>query len=435
MCLPNPMDDVCRASRKAAQKLASMPLSKRNQVLENFKVALVNQKTAILESNKIDIAVAHEEAAKGTISDSLVKRLDLSGSKFDCLITGLDQVIAMKDPLGQRTMHSEMSPGLVMERVTTPIGVLCIIYEARPEAAVQIASLAVKSGNALLLKGGKEASESNRAIYEALRSALKATPDVPEAAIQLVQTRHEISVLLKMDKYVDMVIPRGSNSLVTHIKNNTTIPVLGHADGICSTYVDAKADLDMAVKVVADAKTDYPAACNATETVLVHADIAENFLPKLVSALPQVKFHADERALPFTPNGVPATEGDFCAEYLALEIAVKTVGSVEEGVDHINEHGSGHTDSILTEDPAAADYFLSNIDSAGVYHNCSTRFADGFRYGFGAEVGISTNRLHARGPVGMEGLTIYKYKITGRGHTAGEFTRGEKEWTHRKLEL
>jgi len=351
--------------------------------------------------------------------------LNISGAKFDNLITGIDDIIKLPDPIGVVTYANKVADGLNLYRQTCPIGVLLIIFEARPDAAVQIAGLAMKSGNALLLKGGKEAQHSNAALVSAMAAALEEV-GLPPNCIQGVSTRTEIGELLKQDRYIDLVIPRGSNELVRSIKDASRIPVLGHADGICAVYVHEDADLEKAVKIVVDSKTNYCAACNSMETLLVNEKVVSKFLPMLATGLStkdDVHYKADQICLPFLPpdKTEPATEADFNEEFMCHTMAVKSVDTLEAAIEHINEHSSGHTESIVTEDAQAAETFMSRIDSAGVYHNASTRFADGFRYGFGAEVGISTNRIHARGPVGLEGLTIHKYRLYGNGHTAAGF--------------
>merc|ERR1712032_1170767 len=340
---------------------------------------------------------------------------------------------------GAVTYANRVAEGLDLYRVSCPIGVVLIIFEARPDAAVQIAALAMKSGNALLLKGGKEAQRSNAALVAAMASAL-CEVGLPEACIQGVDTRTEVAELLKLDSYIDLVIPRGSNALVRSIKDASRIPVLGHADGICSVYVDEHADVEKGVKICVDSKTQYSAACNAMETLLVHDKIKDVFLPRLVEGLSAhegTQFRADSACAPLLPadRTKAATEGDFDEEFLCLTMAVRAVPSVDAAIEHINQHGSHHTDTIVTEDRSVAEAFLRRVDSSGVFHNASTRFADGFRFGFGAEVGISTNRVHARGPVGLEGLVIYKYRLYGDGHTVGEFsgTDPKRQYIHERL--
>lgn len=378
------------------------------------------------------------ENAKGKIPNQMYKRLGLGEKKYVQLLKGVSGVIGLNDPVGIVTLHRELHDGLNLKRVACPIGVLCVIFEARPEAAVQIASLALKSGNAVILKGGSEANLSNRALVSAMREALKCT-DVPEDTIQLVSSRQDVHHLLKLDEYIDLVIPRGSRSLVRKIQQSTRIPVMGHADGICSVYVDEEANVETAVRVTVDSKTNYPAACNACETLLVHHKILEKALIPIGMKLKSrgvTKIHADKHTIQYLPQDitVPSKEQDFRTEFGCLEIAVKCVKSTKDAIDHINSHGSSHTDCIVTENSSTAKQFMNAVDSAGVYHNASTRFADGFRYGFGAEVGVSTNRLHARGPVGMEGLLTYKYKLSGKGHIVEEFGVGKKEYTHRDVQ-
>lgn len=341
-------------------------------------------------------------------------------------------------------MRTKLDDGLIMERVSCPIGVLLIIFEARPEVIANIASLAIKSGNAAILKGGKESTESFIAISKAISSALDST-DVPNAAIQLVTTRDAIAQLLAQDKSIDLVIPRGSNELVRYIKESTKIPVLGHADGICSIYLAASADKDKAINVIVDSKTSYPAACNSAEILLVHREALSTVFPAVASALAEkgvvLKCDSDSKAAlasaAITTSVQDATPEDFDTEHLSLTITVGTVNSLDQAITHINSHGSHHTDAILTSDTADAERFMDQVDSAGVYWNASTRLADGMRYGFGTEVGISTNKIHSRGPVGLEGLTIYKYKIRGDYQATAGYGEGEgkRRWKHEQLPL
>jgi glutamate-5-semialdehyde dehydrogenase len=313
--------------------------------------------------------------------------------------------------------------------------VIGVIFEARPDAAVQISALTLKSSNAVILKGGREAELTNRALVSAIREGIASVPGVAVDAVQLISTREEAAALLDLDRYIDLIIPRGSNELVRSIKARTRIPVLGHADGLCSVYIDRAADPEKALRVVIDSKVQYPAACNAAETLLIHREAIGRILPRLAEGLrgPRVDVRADAEARRVVPWARPASQEDYRTEFLDLVLAVKTVGSVEEAVEHINAHGSHHTDAIVTEDPAAAEYFLSRVDSAGVMHNASTRFADGFRYGLGAEVGISTNKTHARGPVGLEGLVIHKYRLYGNGQAAGAYGPRGRSFLHEPL--
>eukprot|EP01054_Gregarina_sp_Poly1_P005733 Gregarina_sp_Poly_1__5732@NODE_3013_length_1450_cov_308_379610_g1908_i0_p1_GENE_NODE_3013_length_1450_cov_308_379610_g1908_i0NODE_3013_length_1450_cov_308_379610_g1908_i0_p1_ORF_typecomplete_len406_score63_95Aldedh/PF00171_22/6_3e66LuxC/PF05893_14/6_1e02LuxC/PF05893_14/5_3e08_NODE_3013_length_1450_cov_308_379610_g1908_i01281345 len=404
------MEQIAQDARSAAQQLAAVSVEGRNATLRYIKESILTKKGEILEANALDCQAAESSSA-------LYKRLKLTEEKFDSLLEGCDQVADLPDPLGVTTLNRELTEGLVLRRVTSPIGVLAIIYEARPEAGVQIVTLALKSGNSLILKGGKEALRSNHAIFDAIAAALaRANKEfgVPLKCIQLVDTREEISALLALDQYVDLVIPRGSNALVRHVKEQTKIPVLGHADGLCAIYVDQEfGDCSKAVNIITDAKTNYPAGCNAVETLLVHKKAIEIVLPALAKATEscQVSFRADEvcsKELPSERTTI-ATDEDWDTEFLDYILAVKSVDSLEEAIAHINKHGSHHTDCIITSNKENAQTFQQQVDSSGCYVNCSTRFADGFRYGFGAEVGISTSRIHSRGPVGVEGLILYKY--------------------------
>ena len=421
------------------------------------------------------MVLAKEASKDGKLSQSVLKRLDLSRpGKFDDMLQGILDVRNLPDPVGKVDLHTKLDEGLTLERVSCPIGVLLIIFEARPEVIANIAALAIKSGNAAILKGGKESTESFSTISSVISTALETT-EVPNAAIQLVKTRDVIDQLLALDRYIDLVIPRGGNELVRYVKDHTKIPVLGHADGLCSVYIHSDADKDMAVTVVVDSKCDYPAACNSAETLLVHEDVLDTILPDVAQALLQkgVSLRCDEKSKR-SLNGrlagssaailQDASEEDYSTEFLDLTMAIKTVPRVDTSVTnginnlslsngdseapseeasldlaiaHINSHSSHHTDCIVTSSEFAAERFMSAIDSAGVYWNASTRFADGMRYGFGTEVGISTNKIHSRGPVGLEGLTIYKYKIRGRGQGVAEYGEGEgkKKFRHEKMEV
>ena len=374
------------------------------------------------------------EAARADQLDApLMSRLELSDKKISQLIDGLKALIRLPDPLNRTLMARELTPGLDLYRVSCPIGVLGIVFESRPDALVQIASLALKSGNAVLLKGGREAAKTNAALFRVLDQAVRET-GIPEGWAGLLQTREDVNAMLSLEQDIDLLIPRGSNAFVRYIMEHTHIPVMGHAEGLCHTYVDASADIDMAVKVTVDAKTQALAVCNATETLLVHSGIADAFLPPCVFALREkgVALRGDERVRAIIPCD-PATQDDWAAEYLDAILSIRIVDSVEEAIAHINRHGSHHTDAILTRDEEAKQKFLSGVDSAGVYVNCSTRFADGFRYGFGAEVGIATGKLHARGPVGLEGLCTYKYQLIGSGQTVADTLNGALSYTHRDL--
>ncbi|MEC7923402.1 MAG: glutamate-5-semialdehyde dehydrogenase [Planctomycetota bacterium] len=429
------VEAVARRARAAALQLAALSAEPKNAALEAVGRKLQERREAILEANRADKADCEAELESGSLSPALFKRLDLEGSKFEAMLAGVGDVARLPDPVGRVTLATRLDDGLELYRVSCPLGVIGVIFEARPEAAVQIASLALKSSNAVILKGGREASRTNEALVEAIREALGEVDGVSPDAVQLVSTREEVREMLDLDRWIDLIIPRGSNELVQSIQEATRIPVLGHADGICSVYLDRDADLEKAVAVSVDAKTHYPAACNACETLLVHRDRLDDLLPAVGAALVEagVELRADEEASARLEASAAAAE-DYDTEFLDKVLAVKTVSSLQEAVEHINLHGSHHTDAIVTEDAGAAEYFLSRVDSAGVFHNASTRFADGFRFGLGAEVGISTNKTHARGPVGLEGLVIYKYRLYGAGHVAADYDPGGRKFLHEGVE-
>ncbi|QDL11242.1 glutamate-5-semialdehyde dehydrogenase [Brasilonema octagenarum UFV-E1] len=410
---------AAKKTRLAALKLAVLSTEARNQAIEAIAQALESAKDEILQANVADC----ERATTDGIAKPLYKRLQLDEYKLRDAIAGVRDVGKLNDPVGEVQIHRELDQGLILKRVTCPLGVLGVIFEARPEAAIQIVTLAIKSGNGVILKGGKEATRSCEAIVKAIKQGLSQTAVHPDA-VQLLTTREEILELLKLDKYVDLIIPRGSNSFVRFVQENTRIPVLGHADGICHLYIDKAADLEKAIAITVDAKTNYPAACNAIETLLVHASIAAKFLPKIAEVLGKlnVELRGDERTREIVPKIATATEEDWETEYSDLILSIQVVDSLEDAIAHINNYGSKHTDAIVTEDAEAAQTFLALVNAAGVYHNCSTRFADGFRYGFGAEVGISTQQMPPRGPVGLEGLVTYKYQMIGNGHIVATYT-------------
>ena len=432
--VPDPSPELLQraaAVRRSAMALGQRSDQQRRQAVEAMAAALEARRELILAANAADL----EAAAADGLASSLVARLKLDGAKLDGAIAGVRQVAALPDPIGRRQLHTELDAGLVLERITVPLGVVGVIFEARPDAVMQIASLAIRSGNGAILKGGREAVSSCAAILEALQAGLAASAVAPQA-LELLTSREESLALLKLDGLVDLIIPRGSNALVRFIQENTRIPVLGHADGICHLYVDQAADFDQALKVALDAKTQYPAACNAIETLLVHSTVAERFLPAAAAAFAAagVELRGDDAAV---AHGVPhpASDDDWNTEYADLILAVKVVASLEEALEHIRRYGSRHTDAICTSDGATAERFLASVDSAGVFLNCSTRFADGFRYGFGAEVGISTQTLPPRGPVGLEGLVTYRYRLRGEGHIAADYTSGARTFSHRSLPL
>lgn len=431
-------ENIAKRARASSTVLKTLSNEQRSGALQAVHDALRNAKAEILEANVKDM----EAAETANLSSSLVKRLDLSkGDKFDVMLQGVLDVAALEDPVGKITMAKQLDEGLDLYRLTAPVGVLLIIFESRPEVIANITALAIKSGNSAILKGGKESLHTFTAMAKVVNEALASTA-VPADAIQLIASREDVASLLDQDKYIDLVIPRGSNELVRNIKSNTKIPVLGHADGICSIYVDKEADLDMASKIVFDAKTNYPAGCNAVETLLIHKDLKEKVVEVVQRLLDGgVTLHVSEEVAQSLPSDskqiVPAVDGDFDKEFLSLDIAVDFTDSVESAISHINAHSSGHTESIVTENKDTADKFLKAIDSAGVYWNASTRFADGFRYGFGTEVGISTNKIHARGPVGLEGLVIYQYQIRGHGQVAGDYlgAGGARQFVHKNIDI
>jgi len=432
--VPDPTPDLLQraaAVRRAAMGLGRLSDPMRRQAVEAMAAALETAADQILAANQADL----EAAAADGLAPALVARLKLDAGKLAGGIEGVRQVAQLPDPLGVRQLHRELDQGLMLERVSVPLGVLGVIFEARPDAVMQIASLAIRSGNGAMLKGGREASHSCAAILEALRAGLATSP-VDPAALELLTSRQESLGLLKLDGLVDLIIPRGSNELVRFIQDNTRIPVLGHADGICHLYVDREVDIEQALRIAIDAKTQYPAACNAIETLLVHREAAPAFLaaalPAMAAAGVALRGDAAAQALGVSEA---ACDDDWRSEYSDLVLAVRVVDSLEQALDHISRYGSRHTDAICTTNASTAETFLRSVDSAGVYVNCSTRFADGFRYGFGAEVGISTQTLPPRGPVGLEGLVTYRYLMRGDGHIAADYASGVRSFTHRDLPL
>lgn len=422
---------LAQKTRRAARSLALEPIARRNAALEFIADALLEQSDAIVKANQADCTAA---AADGT-SSALFARLKLDETKLKAAIVGVRDVIKLADPIGELQIHRELDAGLVMKRLSCPLGVLGVIFEARPDAVMQISSLAVKSGNGLILKCGREAVRSCQALIVAIHAGLERAGFDPNL-VQLLTTREETMELLKLDQYVDLIIPRGSNSFVQFVQNNTRIPVLGHADGICHLYIDEAADLTKAIPIAVDAKTQYPAACNTIETLLVHEAIAPTALPQLAAALMAkgVELRGDEPTCVILPDTKPATPEDWATEYGELILSVRVVSDVSAAIDHITRYGSRHTEAIVTENEKTAAQFLSEVDAAGVYQNCSTRFADGFRYGFGAEVGISTQKMPPRGPVGLEGLVTYKYQMVGTGQIAATYSGNDaKPFTHRNL--
>lgn len=425
--------EIAEAAKQASRVLAPLDETRRNAALAAMAKAVEAASAELLAANAEDMRLAESMRGDDALGPATMAKLKLTQAKLDEMVEQIRSVATLPDPLARRLDAMELDAALEMEKVSVPLGVLAVIFEARPDAVTQIAALALKSGNAVILKPGREVERTAVALVEALREAL-AKQGLPQDAVALVLGRERVSELLGMHSLVDMVIPRGTKSLVEYVQANTRIPVLGHAEGVCHVYVDKDADQQMALRVIEDAKTDYPAACNAVETVLVHREIAGEFLPKLAErCLAQgIAMHGDATVQALLRD-VPMVK-DWHTEYGELELSIGVVTSLDAAMEHIHEHGSVHTESIITEDAAAAERFLREVDAASVMHNASTRFADGFRYGFGAEVGISTSKFHARGPVGLEGLTTYKYVVRGNGHVAGDY-RGEnaRAFTHRRI--
>ena len=431
--------DEVKKMKLVAPLVAAMSNEARCKALSIVAERLVEKKESIFAENKKDL----EAAAENGIKEAIVKRLKFNEDKLRDVVAGIKQLTELDDPIGKITLDRELDENLRLTRITVPIGVIGVIFEARPDALIQISSLCIRSGNCPVLKGGKETTYTNRILFSIIYEAVLEA-GFPEGCMLACEQHNEIDELLKCDGLVDLLIPRGSNSFVRYIMDNTHIPVMGHADGLCHIYVDKDADFEKAIPIIVDAKIQYTAACNAVETLLIHRDIANDFIPKLAAALAKngVKLRGTKEVTDIVDSCKNTLEADANAtsldyetieedefkEYLALIVSAKLVSDVSEAVNHINLHGSHHTDSIITENEETADTFIRLVDSAGVYQNCSTRFADGFRYGFGAEVGISTSKIHARGPVGLEGLVTYKYKLVGNGQTVGDYAEGRKQF-------
>ncbi len=424
------METIAKNARQASIVTASLSTEVKNAALAAVINAMNAAADDIFKANQADM----DAAVDAGLASPLVKRLKFDRAKLDGVIAGIETLIDLPDPAGQRIDAVKLDNDLILERVRCPIGVLGIVFESRPDALVQISTLALKSGNAVLMKGGSEAANTNRILADTIyNAAVKA--GLPQGWMALLETRDDVKAMLAMDKYIDLVIPRGSNAFVQYIMNNTKIPVMGHADGICHVYIDDKADIDKAVKVAFDSKCQYPAVCNAMETLLVSAEIAPTVLPKLAAEYQKanVELRGDSKTCDILDSCVPATEDDWSTEYNDMTLSIAIVDDMAQAIEHINNFGSGHTDCIVTEDSARAKQFMALVDSASVFHNCSTRFADGFRYGLGAEVGISTGKIHSRGPVGLEGLMIYKWLMTGNGHAVADFEPNGKPYLHEKI--
>ncbi len=420
-------------AQHAALTLANVDEESRNEALASIADAIRDHEDEILAANAEDVETAEGMLERGEYTQALVDRLKLDAGKLDSIAGMVESVAGQTDPLGKTLAARELDEDLELYRVSVPIGVIATVFESRPDALVQIAALSLKSGNAVILKGGSEASESNRVLYETIREATAALPD---GWAQLIEAHEEVDRLLELDEEVDLVMPRGSSEFVSYIQDNTQIPVLGHTEGVCHVYVDEGADLSEAEDIAFDAKVQYPAVCNAVETLLVNESVADEFLPDLVERYEEagVELRGDAATRSVVDIG-EATDEDWETEYGDLELSIKLVGSVYDAIEHINTHGSKHTESIVTENAETAETFMTGIDAASVFHNASTRFADGYRYGLGAEVGISTGKIHARGPVGLEGLTTYKYYLEGDGHLVASYSGEEAlPFTHREID-
>ena len=424
------IQEICVGAKAAAIKLSAVSSEVKNAALTAMAVALRANAAKIVEANNRDLERAEAEG----LAKPLLKRLRFDEGKIESVCEGIESLIGLEDPVGRTLSATELDDGLELYKVSCPIGVIGVVFESRPDALVQISSLCLKSSNAVLLKGGSEAHDTNRVLAELITEAT-VSAGIPARWLGLLESREDVKAMLAMDEYIDLMIPRGSNEFVRFIMDNTNIPVLGHADGICHVYVDGEADIDMAVRVAVDSKCQYVAVCNAAETLLVDENIAGEFLPEVKAALEEkgVEIVGCEKTQKII-DVKAASEKDWGSEYLDYKLSVKVVAGVDEAIEHINKYGSGHTDCIVTSDRERAGMFMELVDSGNVFWNCSTRFSDGFRYGFGAEVGISTNKIHARGPVGLDGLLIYKYKLIGSGDVVDDFSKGVRKFSHKKIE-
>jgi|SRR5579862_1056013 len=429
---------VARRARKASRELAKLSADARVEVLMAAAQEIEDAQQRILKANERDCRTAEPAVASGKMTASMLARLRVTEAGVALMAAQIREVARLEEPLGRKLSSTELDEGLVLHKESCPFGVVGVIFESRPDVIAQVASLCLKSGNAVILKGGSEATETNQELVSIWRECLIRFQGVPVDSIILLESRADVMELLTQDRDVDLIVPRGSYELVKYIMQHSRIPVLGHGEGICHVYVDRAANIEKAVNIIYDAKVEYPAVCNAAETLLVHEAIATEFLPQAVRKLAGagVEIRGDSKTAAVLPGVsiLPATEKDWSTEYSDLILSIKVVANLDEAIEHINTYGSRHTDAIVTEDSEAATRFMSEVDSAGVFQNASTRFADGFRYGFGAELGISNSKLHARGPMGLEGLTTYKYKLYGHGQTVAEYTKGEKKFIHRRLE-
>jgi len=425
------IQQMAQLAKKASTQLAATDGAERDRAISQIVSALRDNTDQILAANQADLDKARSQA----LAAPLLKRLQFDAAKLEEACHGLESLRQLPDPVGRTLSATQLDQGLELYQVSCPIGVIGVIFESRPDALVQIASLCLKSGNAILLKGGVEAAQTNKMLADLITEAARLA-GVPENWLGLMETRADVTGLLGLDQYVDLIIPRGSNAFVKHIMDNTRIPVLGHADGICHVYVDKDADLNMARRITVDSKCQYVAVCNAAETLLVHTDVADKLLPAIqVDLIAQdVEIRGCSRTAAIIPV-IPASESDWQTEYLDLIIAIKVVDSLDQAIDHINCYGSGHTDVIVSADQTRTRNFMLRVDTADVMVNCSSRFSDGFRYGLGAEVGISTNKIHARGPVGLEGLMIYQWQLIGNGHVVADYAGPKaKPFQHKPIQ-
>ena len=429
------VEDKAKAAYTASLTIGNASDELKTKALEAVANAIDASREIVLAANEKDVSEGEKLAGQGKMSNALIDRLRLTDTKIDGIVASIISVAHIEDPVGKIISKTELDEGFILARKTVPIGVIGTVFESRPDVVPQIASLCLKSGNSVIMKGGSEAMNTNKVLFDIIAEASESIEGIPAGWIQFIETRGDVSDLLKLDGYVDLMIPRGSNSFVKHVMDNTRIPVLGHADGICHVYIDGKADLAMAEEVCLDAKTQYPAVCNAMETMLVSGAVADRFLPSIYEKLLKagVEVRGCEKTSSLVPEVKEASSEDWATEYNDLILSVKVVSGIDEAIDHINEYGSHHTDAIITDDKESADKFQNYVDSACVFHNCSTRFSDGFRFGLGAEVGISTNKIHARGPVGLEGLVIYKWVLEGQGQVVSDYAEGRRDFTHKCL--
>lgn len=429
-----PVAEMAKRARVSSRRLARLSNDSRNEILMAAAKAIESGAQRILDANERDCRAAGPLVTSGRMSAAMFARLRVTAKEIKEMVARVRDVARLPDPLGRRLAATELDDKLVLFKETCPLGVVGIVFESRPDVVPQVASLALKSGNALILKGGAEAEHTNEMLVELLRRCLESFSSVQADVVQLLHTRADVMQLLTLERDVDLIIPRGSREFVEFVAQNSRVPVLGHGEGVCHVYVDSAADVEKAIRITLDSKTQYPAACNAVETLLVHQGIAQRFLPRVVDELKAagVEIRAcRETAALLEGKGVkPAKEADWATEYSDLILSIKLVSDFDEAITHIQRYGSSHTEAIVTEDAEAARNFMEEIDAAGVFHNASTRFADGFRFGLGAELGISTSKLHARGPVGLEGLTTYKYKLFGDGHIVAEYSRGTRRFKH-----